>query len=489
MANMHDVRLAQLKSNKLFEKNHDITPGVLVAKDYTDSTKVKGREGFKWVKELNMTGGIFMCFAPDTADKPNQSVLIGYDPKPPYRRKVLRVDWDAVISSYTGEGSMDYHGVTHEWPDGAPGPDVVRVYPRAITPFALRKVSALTVKIAPAIYIYNNEMFKYHGTLELDLTSLLPTSGYSKRILVYFTPSDASIGYVASAEVAYGLSPAYPLALADTFPVGWVLLHYTTDDLDESNIVDARAFFSFADIGGTPGSVIHWRWNPIIPPETANADDDEFDNDAIAGWSDFDQDGYQTESEGDYGLVLTQPSHTGHNITGKFKTAPSIPFSFMTYISLTALSADYSYGGLALWEDGTDASKKILLFSVRSASPGGGGFIVQRYGDYNDAPTGLATTLAASNYSESGVYLRMRVLSTVLVECEYSHDGIGWRRVYSGNPFNTAPTWALTHFGVALNNNNSGHNMQGIFRWFRVINDDVTLFGVVAGRKVQYIAN
>lgn len=229
-----------------FEPFREITNGFLVAKDYEDSCRVAGRRAYMWVTEDNSPLSLFQAFSPKVQDRPGLPVKIAKSPKPPYMRMVIDVDWDTVVEqNYTVEDEPYYqqHSATHEFPDTAPGSDVVLTYPRAIVPMGVRISSGMIVTLSPGVYMYRGEMVMWLGS-SYDLTGNLPSAGNSLRVLLYYDPKTDEVYGAESTEVVTPLEPDYLVAPVGTFPLGWVLLTSDTTAITNSMISDPRAIFS-----------------------------------------------------------------------------------------------------------------------------------------------------------------------------------------------------------------------------------------------------
>ena len=254
MTNIRDIAFAKVKGNKQFEQNRTVLKCVTIEVDTAGSSSVANRDGYIWVKEFNLASGAFQAFSPFIQPLIGLPVFVASDPKPPYRRMVIGVDWDTVVSmgNFTpGSPYLVNHHETHEWPDGAPGGDVVQVYLRALVPLRTYWTGAFTVGIAPTVYIYNGDYKKYTGGI-LDLTSYIPsTAGNAVMLLLYLDAVTNVVTVLPSAEFLIGGVPTYPDPLVNTIPSAWIYLDTSMTALSETYIFDARVLFEIVDAAAT----------------------------------------------------------------------------------------------------------------------------------------------------------------------------------------------------------------------------------------------
>jgi hypothetical protein len=163
---------------------------------------------------------------------------------------VIGVDWDTVVSmgNFTpGNPFLVAHHETHEWPDGAPGNDVVQIYLRSLVPLRTYWTVGFTVGIAPTVYVYSGNYQKYVGGT-LDLTSYIPSvPGNAIIVLIYLNAVTNTISTLASAVYPIGGTPVYPDPLINTIPSAWIYLDTNMLALSETYIYDARVLFEIVD--------------------------------------------------------------------------------------------------------------------------------------------------------------------------------------------------------------------------------------------------
>lgn len=147
------------------------------------------------------------------------------------------------------------HARAHEWPNGLPGPDVVNVYPRSFTLLRTTVLEGVIVRVATFYYLKNQEFKVFNGDT-LNLTDYIPTTVNKTRlVLVGFDLTTETLGVVAGDESFNSAltPPPVPTGIPTTFiPSALVRLVTNTTEIFESDISDARTFFTLGSSGSTP---------------------------------------------------------------------------------------------------------------------------------------------------------------------------------------------------------------------------------------------
>lgn len=252
MSGFRDVILAKKKREQRFEANRNVQSCITAGVEYEDSPAVSGRPGYIWVREYGSDAAYFQVFNAAVQERVGVPVLVAMEPKKPYRRAVIDVDWNIVIadlvgSSTVGSPYLPNHSGTHEWPDAGPGADPVTIYTRAIYPFRGRPSSSddMYIRVSPGFYTYSGETKAFNGA-EIDLENYVPPAGYVTRVLVYFDPAANGLNVSLTAPVESDQVPPYPLVDAKYIPICYVYLTETTTEIEDDIISDARALFHSA---------------------------------------------------------------------------------------------------------------------------------------------------------------------------------------------------------------------------------------------------
>ena len=263
---LHDVvSNASDREQAAFEANLAIVKAHTIALDSEDSSAVDGRPGYKWVREYGLGGGVFQVPGMTVPSQPELPVLLGYNPKQPWRRMILDVDWSSLLDmpDYTGETFLADHADTHEWPDGVFGSDVVNVYPRALTQLRTYPGSAgLTVTVAPHRYVYESAMVEFEGHADIDLTPYQPASGRAVRLLVSLDMIGVGIAITAGTEVAdvSTIVPQPPTFPSNAIWSALIRLDGAAVSIVEADILDIRTIVA-GDVAASiaasaPGQVL-----------------------------------------------------------------------------------------------------------------------------------------------------------------------------------------------------------------------------------------
>lgn len=248
--NVRDIILASsARESAAYEPRLSIIKAHTVAIDATDSCLVTGKNGYKWVREEGLNGGVYDVpgmKVPDIVDLP---VLVGYHPKQPWLRMILDADWDALLnmSDYTGETYTPNHHTSHEWPDYAAGNDVVNLYPRAYVPLRVYPGSSgLTISVAPHRYVWQNVFVEYDGEVDISVSSLQPASGYAVRVLAYLDKTQNVAVVIAGDQIADTpiVTPQPPSFPRDAFWSALIRLDGDQTTISETDILDIRGILS-----------------------------------------------------------------------------------------------------------------------------------------------------------------------------------------------------------------------------------------------------
>lgn len=218
-------------------------------------------------------------------------------------------------------------------------------------------------------------------------------------------------------------------------------------------------------------------WNVRAKPSTAHAMDDEFDDNSLgAKWTEFDPGAHLTVAENSYGLVLTPSASSKWG--GVYQTLPSGDFSVTALMSFPGIFQDGKIVSIILWEDPTDTSKRLETFSMLKYATNGYAVQWNRWTNYTTFNTNAYASGGLGIWQPTYRYMRMRRNGSTYYG-DLSDDGINWSIGPNGVTLGFTPT----AIGVGIL---SGATFSPvIFPFFRCIGSDVTLNGVLAGRRVN----
>jgi len=201
-------------------------------------------------------------------------------------------------------------------------------------------------------------------------------------------------------------------------------------------------------------------WSPDAPPYSPSALDDEFDDASFNTdlWTEFDPGALLTVSENETGLILDGLTQPANAVCGVFQPIPAVDFSVTAKLALIAFAQNFGILGLSLWQNAANPAAGMYNWSwVFSAAEQA--IELTRFTNYTtwhshvyQAPDAIIGT---------HLYLRIRRISTTYY-FDWSSDGIGWRQCHAG-----ALAFAPLHFGIMLNNANTGITIRAISTFFR----------------------
>lgn len=236
-----------------------------------------------------------------------------------------------------------------------------------------------------------------------------------------------------------------------------------------------------AETGGGGGGSSFNIWMPDAPPTSAGAEDDEFadaSGGVPTGWTEVDHGTHLAVDEDEAGLELSNTNAGGsYENAGIYKAIPAGDFTIWTKVSLVGpFNSNYAVGGLALWEDATDITKKVTPFYYYSYSSNLT-LECQNYTNYNTFASSNASQNTNNKLVTTGMYLRVRRSGTTYA-FDWSTDGIGWLRVFSGSL-----SFTPTHFGPVAGVNTASTDHHARFAFFRYVASDVGITGLVKGNR------
>lgn len=250
-SNLREIIIERKKGNKNFQGKISVTRCVTVGIDYSNDCAVMNRQGYIWVREQRNDGAIFQVFNDCVKRLVGLYVLVSDEYGPPYRRRVVGVDWD--VTPNTSDFPQNHvptvysHALSHEWQDTYPAADAISVYPRAIVPMRVNPSieGGVKIDITRGIYSSSGIPISYAGEVGYELTSYVPATGYSLGVLVYLDLATGAVSHVLGTAVLNTLAVTYPDMLSYTIPLAYIKLTGDMTELLESNIIlDLRPIIS-----------------------------------------------------------------------------------------------------------------------------------------------------------------------------------------------------------------------------------------------------
>jgi hypothetical protein len=233
--------------------------------------------------------------------------------------------------------------------------------------------------------------------------------------------------------------------------------------------------------GGGQGAADFTAWNPLAPPASGSAYDDEFDDSSLAGkWSELDVAGTLTVNEVEYGVYFT--GGTVSDIQGIYQTlSADEDFAIYTQVSILNQSDGDHIAGLMFVESPADlANSDIYAYGLyRGGSVGVRG---GHWSDYNSIVGNDIDRTGGPGTWNTTYWLRARQEGTTW-NFGYSEDGITWFDFGGAE----APTRDFVPSGIGLFqrlSNVSDTNNKVIFRFFRHTTN-ATVVDILEGDRVN----
>lgn len=204
-------------------------------------------------------------------------------------------------------------------------------------------------------------------------------------------------------------------------------------------------------------------WHPDYPPASPSSQSDEFNDSSFdtGKWTEFDPGNIMTITEDAYGLLLAQTTHGGDTITGIYQAIPSGDFTLIVKCGMpSGILANHQAVGIGFWEDATNTTKKISTFTKHLSSTAND--VTQIL--WNNYTTYDSSGLTSAFITDPAYFKIQRVGTSY--ELYVSTNGLHWVKILSSFSMGFTPA----HFGLILNNTNSGKTLLGRYNFFRYIN-------------------
>ncbi len=245
-----EIKKSVKTQDKRFDPNRNITPAIIVEVD--GSTSPANRANQTWIDEYGVGSNYSLAWNSTGLDIAGTPVLVSRSPKPPYERVILGVDF-SVINQNQGNTNVPIlmiprHGVTHQWPEGNPGRDPVRVYEPALMPLRTQPVTGLFVSVYRLTYRSGSATVQFEGQI-VDMTAHVPAAGQVRNVLLYLDKGTNTVLVLAGASVLdNGIIPIpSPDIPDDAIPSSNVKLIGGQVLITEDDITNRREFLEYGE--------------------------------------------------------------------------------------------------------------------------------------------------------------------------------------------------------------------------------------------------
>lgn len=521
-------------------------PGLLGLKIGGQKTiEVSGRSGYVYIRLLNNLNEVIQAYndqVPVNDSMYDLPVLVRRDKTDKGKWYVYGKD-TGRYSNWGGFSYLPTHGDTHSFDESDVGIDITYVHNKQFMPHLVYPTSSTgsaTVDLYP--YPYYGPDGNWHYAGQQTITGLLDyvpsTTGTAQILLIYFDGNDTPLiatgssvsSDVTNVQTLLNALPSLPTSTSD--PIALVKVNNNTTTFGWDNVIPLRQLHSWTSFTGTVTGVGHtiqddgvsqtartylnfvgdgfvlwdtgtqtnvsgtasggasvvWdgsQWNPLAKPTSANAKDDEFDNDSLDGkWTEWDVNTVLSVAENNWGAELSTLAGTycGVGITQPIPSATNFTFWTRAHLFSDSVNdirrqcgiivgedlvdnpstSNFYFYGLQLWPDTSSAKVVAAQYSDYSLVSG------TSYGTGVDVPVSL-----------NSIYLRCRYTTgTDEFQFELSYDGIAWMTTID-NTFAFTPK----QIGIGLIGEVDNVN-KAVFEFFRVVNTNTNI--VLPGNRVEY---
>lgn len=283
---LFSIQEKQAQRAAQFEGSRDIRLGNIIE---VDGSIEGSRDGFVWFKSLENATPPREVFNPGYQGlRSGMICYIEQSPKQPARWQIIQVNtgiyFDDQSTYETLPGAnLAPHAASHEWPAGRPGSDVMTIYPRAISDFAVRPTSpaSMKVRVYGGWYSGATNYERFSGpTNTKDFTSDVPGTSGQARIVAITVDSTGTLGYTNGSTFVDGLpvpAASWPSVSRDVTIISAVRLVNGMTTITEANFDrEIRPLFGkggdsnlWTDKGG--GAGIYYDGNVGIGDYSATA--------------------------------------------------------------------------------------------------------------------------------------------------------------------------------------------------------------------------
>ncbi len=248
-----DLKAAFALAGREKEPFHNVYPAVMIS--VAGSVTLAQQPNYVWVSQYGLPESQHAVFNDTCLPMEGLPVLVGIDPKPPYRERVICINHnthEADESVTLAPYSIGPHAQAHQYPsEPAVGDDVVLVYQPALQMLKTIAVAGtLSVSVYPYVYSFSGVGKEFKGQT-LDLTASQPSAGKVRKVLVGLDRNLGSITTIDGTAVADNGAVPIPLPAApdDMVLSAYVKMYNQASLVTADDIQDIRDFLSFG--GGT----------------------------------------------------------------------------------------------------------------------------------------------------------------------------------------------------------------------------------------------
>lgn len=249
---LRDVQVQQSRKDRRFEEKRNVIRATI--KEVVGEVRPSNRPDLTWIAEFGMPGSRALVLNDTTLDVPELEVLVGPDPRPPFRRVIGPYNGGSYDSSGdpTGPLAVPNHAPNHQMPsEDNIGLDPVKVYQPAIQPLKTTGDGfTLTVSTQAYKYTYNRQRRLFPGA-QTDISGYVPASG-AVNILIYLNKQTNLLEVITGTNVPDlpSIPTPFPaLPLGDHRASAWVRLAYgQTSVTTYPDIDDAREILGGGEV-------------------------------------------------------------------------------------------------------------------------------------------------------------------------------------------------------------------------------------------------
>lgn len=237
--------LKELLFNRFYPKPEFIR-GLLG--DGRGNVVVPGRPDYNYARFNRSATETFEVFNKEVSQPVDGTpVLIGSYPWQPNLTQVLGIDWATYLQTGWGDSyaSLQAHHDTHEWPNFAPGSDVMNVFMRAVVPMRTQAAGSGSTSVIVTAYEYDGATgtnYNWPGLPAVNLQPATPPTGSMRYMGIYLNPMTNTLGVVSGSTTVYtdAAEPARPAWPRLVMPSAYVRLYGGQAMIREEDIRDAR---------------------------------------------------------------------------------------------------------------------------------------------------------------------------------------------------------------------------------------------------------